>query len=121
IPWVRMTDKNGKVTEYRTSEFKDDPSKYVIRRMDCLDCHNRPAHRFSSPNDAVDRAMEAGRIDHSLPWVKSNAVAVLTQTYSTEPEALEKIAAALREKYSSAPKVASLINEVQRIYSANFF
>jgi nitrate/TMAO reductase-like tetraheme cytochrome c subunit len=121
IPWVRLTDKNGTVTEYRTKDFKDDFNKYVVRRMDCLDCHNRPAHRFSSPNDAVDRALEIGRIDRSLPWVKSNAVAVLTQTYSTEPEALEKIAGALREKYSGAAQVASLISEVQRIYSANFF
>jgi len=121
IPWVRLTDQSGTVTEYRTPSFKDDPNKYVIRTMDCLDCHNRPAHRFSSPNDAVDRAMEAGRIDRSLPWVKSNAVAVLTQNYATEPEALEKISSVLRAKFSGAPQLASLVSEVQRIYSASFF
>jgi nitrate/TMAO reductase-like tetraheme cytochrome c subunit len=60
IPWVRLTDKNGKVTEYRTADFKEDPNHYEIRKMDCLDCHNRPAHQFSSPNDAVDSGNGSG-------------------------------------------------------------
>ncbi len=121
IPWVRFTDPKGKVTEYRTADFNDDPSKHTIRTMDCLDCHNRPAHRFRSPNDAVDQAMAQGKIAPTLPWVKSNAVAVLIQNYSTEPEALQKIASSLRAQYSSAPQLDSLVNEVQQIYRANFF
>jgi hypothetical protein len=121
IPWVRFTDPQGKVTEYRTTDFKDDPAKHTIRTMDCLDCHNRPAHRFRSPNEAVDAAMAAGQIDPALPWVKSNAVAVLIQNYATEPDAMEKISSALRTQYASAPQLASLVNEVQQIYRANFF
>jgi nitrate/TMAO reductase-like tetraheme cytochrome c subunit len=121
IPWVRFTDANGKTTEYRTADFKDDPGKYAIRTMDCLDCHNRPAHRFHTPNDAVDHAMTSGRIDPALPWVKSNAVAVLIQNYSTESEAMEKIASALRARYSGAPQLALLVDEVQQIYRVNFF
>ena len=63
ISWVRKTDANGVVTEYRTPEFKDDPSTHKIRRMDCMDCHSRPAHKVHPPNDAVDLAMATGRID----------------------------------------------------------
>jgi hypothetical protein len=70
IPWVRLTGSNGVATEFRIKDFKDDPSKHEIRTMDCLDCHNRPAHRFRSPNDAVDAALAAGRIDAGIPWVK---------------------------------------------------
>ena len=121
IPWVRFTDPKGKVTEYRTDDFKDDPAKHEVRTMDCLDCHNRPAHRFSSPNDAVDRAMAAGKIDPALPWVKSNAVAVLIQKFATEAEAMDKISTTLQAKYSKAPQAASLVKEVQSIYRANFF
>jgi hypothetical protein len=121
IPWVRFTDPKGKVTEYRTVDFKDDPAKYEIRTMDCLDCHNRPAHQFRSPNDAVDRAMATGRIDPALPWVKSNAVAALIQDYSKEAEAMDKISAALRAQYTGKPQLASLVSEVQQIYRANFF
>jgi nitrate/TMAO reductase-like tetraheme cytochrome c subunit len=121
IPWVRITTTNGGVTEFRTADFKDDPSKHVVRTMDCLDCHNRPAHRFRSPNDSVDAAMAAGRIDPALPWVKSNAVAVLTRPYSTEAEATQKISDDLRARYGKAPKLESLVAEVQQIYRHNFF
>src|SRR5207302_183232 len=107
IPWVRLTDRNGKSTEYRAANFEEDPAKYAMRAMDCLDCHNRPAHRFRSPDDAVDLAMAAGRIDPALPWVKSNVVAALTQTYSTEVEATQTIAESLRSKYAGAPGLAA--------------
>ncbi|MBZ5782384.1 hypothetical protein, partial [Klebsiella aerogenes] len=78
----------GEVTEYRLPGFTNAPASYETRTMDCMDCHNRPSHRFRSPNDAVDLALSLGTIDRKLPWVKSNAVAVLTQTYDTEPHAL---------------------------------
>jgi nitrate/TMAO reductase-like tetraheme cytochrome c subunit len=121
IPWVRTTSRDGKVTEYRDPKFKDDCAKHVIRTMDCMDCHNRPAHDYRSPNDAVDLAMSLNKIDPALPWAKSNAVASLIQTYSTEDEALQKISLTLRSKYPSYPKVDSLVSEVQNIYSHNFF
>src|ERR1035441_6368411 len=68
IPWVRMTNDKGVTTEYRTSDFKGDPSQYRIRRMHCMDCHSRPAHKTHTPNDAVDLAMATGRIDPGSPW-----------------------------------------------------
>jgi len=37
IPWVRMTNAQGVTTEYRDPEFKDDPAKHQIRRMDSMD------------------------------------------------------------------------------------
>jgi hypothetical protein len=122
IPWVRQTDSNGVVTVYKTADFKDENlSKYEIRRMDCLDCHNRPAHKFSPPNDSVDIAMAAGKIDSSLTWIKSNAVAVLTAHYTSEEDALQKISGSLRATYSSYPKLDNLVAQVQGIYKKSFF
>ena len=121
IPWVRFTDPSGKVTEYRAADFKDDPAQHTVRTMDCLDCHNRPAHQFRSPNDAVDRALAAGKIDPSLPWVKSNVVALLVQNYSTESEAMDKISSSLHATYGNALLLGSLVGEVQHIYRDNFF
>lgn len=121
IPWVRFTDATGKAVEFRVPEFKDDLSKHTVRTMDCLDCHNRPAHHFRSPNDVVDLAMAAGRIDPSLPWVKSNVVAALIAPYSTETDAVQKIADTLRLKYPNPPQRDRLVAEVQRIYSNSFF
>jgi hypothetical protein len=46
IPWVRVSNADGTSTIYRSPDFKDEPNPEDIRRMDCLDCHNRPAHRY---------------------------------------------------------------------------
>ncbi|MGN6643485.1 MAG: NapC/NirT family cytochrome c [Verrucomicrobiota bacterium] len=121
IPWVRVTGADGVVTEYRTPKFTNDISGFEIRQMDCMDCHNRPSHRYRSPNDSVNLAMSIGKIDPQLPWVKSNAVAVLVQKYDTEDQALQNIATTLRAKYATAPGVEGLVKEVQTIYQQNFF
>lgn len=121
IPWVRLTNAKGEVTEYRAPDFKDDPSKHAIRRMDCLDCHNRPAHQFRAPNDAVDLAMATGRIDPSIPWVKSNVVASLVQPYSTEDAALLAIEKRLRAAYANTPKVDAVVATAQDIFKKGFF
>ena len=120
IPWVRMTNDKG-VTEYRTPDFTDDPSKYKIQRMDCMDCHSRPAHKVHTPNDAVDLALSTGRLNPATPWIKAKVVAALVQPYNTGKEADEGIARSLREAYPD-PNVANpIINETQEIYHANFF
>ncbi len=121
IPWVRFTDAKGKVTEYKTAEFKDDTSKHQVRRMDCLDCHNRPAHHYLPPNEAVDVAISTGKIDASIPWVKSNVVAALIAPYPTEPEALRKISDSLKTKYPTNPKIDSAIKATQAIFKQNIF
>lgn len=121
IPWVRVTDPNGKVTEYRTEEFKDDVAKYPIRNMDCMDCHNRPSHKFLSPNAAVDRSMAFGRIDPSMPWAKKNVVKALAEPYATREEAQKKIEESLRAAYPTDKRVDALIAETKEIYKVNFF
>ncbi|MBI5395122.1 MAG: NapC/NirT family cytochrome c [Verrucomicrobia bacterium] len=121
VPWVRMIDSQGVITEFRTPEFKDKPETFGIRTMDCMDCHNRPAHNFQAPDVEVDLAMALGKIDRALPFVKKNCVAVLTQSYTAEAEAMQKIATTLSQKYPDDPRVRPVIDEVQRIYRQNFF
>jgi len=121
IPWIRYTNEKGVVTEYRAPNFKDDPAKYPIRTMDCMDCHNRPSHRFRTPNDAVDLALANKQIDPKIPWVKSKVVAVLTKTYATKEEALKKIDAGLRADYPNRSDVGAIIAQAQTIYKDNFF
>lgn len=121
IPWVRVTNEEGEVTEFRSYGFEDDIADHEILTMDCLDCHNRPAHRFETPNDLVDKALYSGRINASLPWVKSNVVHVLTRDYETPDDAMNQIAAYLGETYSGEAEVDRLIVETTRIYEQNFF
>ena len=121
IPWVRMTDPQGVVTEYKTSEFDGNVEKHTIRTMDCMDCHNRPSHIFETPNESVDLSLSLGRLDRSIPFIKQETVDFLTRPYETEEEALQGIATALYDRYPGIPQLKATIAEVQRIYSQNFF
>lgn len=121
IPWVRSTDPQGVITEYRSPKFTNNISGYTIRRMDCIDCHNRPAHRYRSPEDAVNTAMSLGEIDPGLHWIKTNAVYVLAEKYKTEEEATNQIATQLSARYPDEPRIKPTIAAVQQIYRDNFF
>jgi len=121
IPWVKMTDPSGVVTVYQTPGFKEDPAKDRVRRMDCMDCHSRPAHKMRTPNDAVDLALETGRLDPRVPWVKAKVVAALVQPYKTRAEAEQKISDSLRLAYPDPAQANPIIEETQAIYRANFF
>ncbi len=125
IPWVRITDQQGVVTVYHTKTYTNTPAASDVRLMDCMDCHNRPAHKFMSPDDAVDLAMSLPHeIDPQLPWIKTNAVDVLTQPYTNTTQAVEFIATALSNRYPQArndEKFKETITAVQQIYRDNFF
>ena len=121
IPWVRMTDPQGVVTEFRVPDFTNDLTAFTIRRMDCMDCHNRPAHQLQPPNDAINEAISLGKIDRALPLIKSNALYTLTQMYTNETEAAQAIATYLSKQYPNEPRIKSVIDVVQQIYSINFF
>jgi nitrate/TMAO reductase-like tetraheme cytochrome c subunit len=121
IPWVRVTGQDGVATVYRTAEFKGDPDPANIRRMDCIDCHNRPAHRYASPNDAIDEAMDLGKIDAKLPSIKRTSVDLLAKPYSTQDEAVAAIGHALAVKYAGTPGLATTVAAVQAVYRENFF
>ena len=121
IPWVRITDSQGVVTVYHTPKFTNDISQYEIRTMDCMDCHNRPSHRYVPPDKAVNLAMELGQIDRTIPWVKSNAVYAVTCKYKTDDQARDGIATTLAERYPNDPRIRDVIPVLQQIYRDNFF
>jgi len=122
IPWVRITARDtGAVRTFRAKDFKDDPPPAAIRVMDCIDCHNRPAHAYRTPNEAVETEMAIGRISTKLPNIKRAAVEALTRTYADDAQAADGIASFLHQKYPDAPEAAPAIAAVQRIYREDFF
>jgi len=124
IPWVRIIDTQGVVTEFRKPNFTNAVPEDAIRTMDCMDCHNRPAHMYSSPDKAVNLAITLNNIDRTLPSIKSNAVFALTRSYTNETQALQSIATYLAERYPQPElleKRQGAIAAVQKIYSDNFF
>ena len=122
IPWIRTHSlATGEVRVYRTKDFTGEPPAGAIRVMDCMDCHNRPAHAYQTANEAVEMNMALGRINAKLPNIKTTAVKALTQTYPDNDRAAEGIAVALRAKYGAAEDLSTTIAAVQRIYQENFF
>jgi hypothetical protein len=133
IPYVRFKDPNGNVTEYTSKYAEQSPQQLAQmpkRVMDCIDCHSRPTHNFLSPNAALDRALDAGRLDISLPFIKAKGAEVLSKEYQTEDEALRTIASELDNYYKTtfpdlyAAKgdiIKANIAQVQTIFSTFFF
>src|SRR6185369_4221782 len=102
IPWVRAKDSGGHVTEYVLDGQRptaEEVASVEKRRMDCVDCHNRPSHVYVPPDRAVDQAFLAGRLDPSVPYLKREAVAALARPYASTEEALAGIGPGLDEFY----------------------
>jgi|GEM_PF-51092 len=103
IPWVKMTDPEGNEAIFRSDGRPHSAPKPdgQTRNMDCMDCHNRPAHDFLAPADAVDIALREGTIDQMLPFIKREAVAALVHPYPDARSAEDGIAAAITGFYST--------------------
>ncbi len=133
IPYVRVEDLQGRVAEYYAQNSKlskDQIAKSTRRRMDCVDCHNRPTHVFVAPDRAVDQSLAASRLDSSLPFIKQQAVAVLAAGYPNTEAGTQAIADRLHKFYDSKypaisqakqTEISNAVREVQRIYRTTSF
>jgi hypothetical protein len=83
--------------------------------MDCLDCHNRPAHRFAaSPEREVDAAIGAGQISPKIPFIRQQAVRALRGDYASRETALREIDRSIRTAVKAGPANSFEEAEVQR-------
>lgn len=133
IPFIHVKDTQGRITEYASKDApltKEQIEKMPRHRMDCVDCHNRPTHVYVPPDRAVDESLLAGRLDASLPFLKQQAVAVLTGSYSNTEAAMEGIATDLHKFYltkypdldkSKQNEIHNAVAEIQRIYRSTTF
>jgi nitrate/TMAO reductase-like tetraheme cytochrome c subunit len=133
IPWVQMEDSKGNVVEFASKDgalTQDQIDKSTKRKMDCIDCHNRPTHIYTPPDISVDRAMVAGTINQSLPFIKAQGVDALVADYKTQNEASKAIADKINKFYqdkypqiasAKADTVSGAVTELQRIYSTTIF
>lgn len=95
IPYVRVVLPDGSTREYYDITTDYTPEKLggtFLQRMDCTTCHNRVAHRLDTPDTAVDQAMAQGRLDAEIPFLKREAVRLLSAQHTTLDEGLEAIA-----------------------------
>ncbi len=133
IPWVYARGLDGRETVYRSTEnpiVEKDLQHARKRRMDCIDCHNRPTHIYHPAARSVNHLLALGWIDPQLPNIKGIAVKALEGSYGTEEEGLASIKRAIEEFYQkSYPEIVTAkraaieraVNELQTVYSRNYF
>ncbi len=126
---LEMTAPDGTVTVYKNNEEAPEDANHV-RVMDCVDCHNRPTHRYDLPGDGIDRAMSTGLMDKTLPFIKREGLRVLQAGYDSHEAARVQISQDIndfyREKYpeiadEKAAQISAAAAELGEIYSSNVF
>jgi hypothetical protein len=126
IAYVKFTDRAGQVREYFADGVTPDQIALGERRnMDCMDCHNRPAHTFDgTPERGIDHAIARRQIPTDLPFTRKEAVAAVKDEYPSTAAAHAGIEARLRKVYapqSGHPALARMIAGVQDVYGRNVF
>ncbi len=107
--WKRDTIVEVKYTNLSTGEtrvYTDSNAPEIAatavpetRKMDCLDCHNRPSHDYLSPSHFVDNKMTAGEISPEIPEIKSLTMGILVKEFPTKDSALKYIDFKVRSYY----------------------
>ncbi len=143
IPWVKLIAEDGTETIYIDSFAVTPESKGILKdfnlkkinplslsRMDCIDCHNRPSHIFHQPDKMINLQMALGRIDETLPFIKSIAVQTLEFPYTSKQTGIDSIKTFVENFYNinypgiaekKREEIAAAISEIQKIYNRNYF
>jgi hypothetical protein len=132
IPWIKVKRLDGTERIYRITgaEMSDaEAARTGPRRMDCVDCHNRPGHPYNPPDVIVNALLSLKLVDPDLPGIKGMAVEALDAEYASREDAMKGINSTIRDFYKktytawSAEKekaVASSIAALQRSYDRNY-
>lgn len=134
ISYVKYTNiSTGEVTVYRNPDVEISDSIIAAssaRTMDCIDCHNRPSHKYSSPPVYFDKAVLSGMVSKDIPFIKKSAMEVLKNTFPTKDTALMMISEKITNYYKSElsdyfeknrNKVEASVAAIQNAYSQNTF
>ena len=132
IPYVRVVEDDGTVTEYLDIESGLDTQAIdasQLKEMDCITCHNRITHLVKTPEDTVDQLIERGVISPDIPDIRRLAVDAYSQVYDSTAKGLNGIAGiesyyqTYYPKYYAAnqEKIQSAIAALQDAYSQSVF
>jgi nitrate/TMAO reductase-like tetraheme cytochrome c subunit len=129
IPWVSKKNDDGSVTEFNLADSKV-ASTGQRHLMDCIDCHNRAAHSFETPEEALNKDMAMGSPNPSLPFAHKKGLALIKTSYATQAEATEKITSGFEDFYrsqyplvwdSQRTQINQGANSLASIYGRNVF
>ncbi len=134
IAWVRATNKKtGEVTIYQNGANRLSEAEIASlppRAMDCIDCHNSPAHIFHTPDYAIDMAIFLRQIDADLPDIKTLAVSAMAAPYATADDAASGIAGRIEPYYRKThksvydeklPEIRQAVRATRQRFAENIF
>ena len=133
IVQVWLQDEGQEIHYFKkpdNNEAMGAPLLAMARKMDCMDCHNRPTHIFRSADEALDEKMITGAIPPEVPFIKRQALALITAPYETSDAALQSVSRGLKEWYAAnypdfagarKPLLDQAIAGVQQAYRENVF
>lgn len=106
---VELQQADGTVRRYKSEGDPDAAGTATEwRTMDCVDCHNRPTHIYRMPGPEIDAAIQQGKIDRSLPYVRREGLRLLRQSHASHAEARQALAEGLAAYYrENHPEVAA--------------
>ena len=126
IPWVRYVNlQSGDSIIFQDQEEPLEEGQLdtlEIRKMDCMDCHNRPSHNYKPPAFFVNNAMIAGNVPKNLPEIKSLAMEICGDEYESTQEAMDAIKNRVEEFYAdNYPEIdKSLVDKAVKGLQAEF-
>jgi len=138
ILWVGVEQEDGAIKEYfsrdmqlmaQTNFVEEARASGEIRKMDCIDCHNRTAHDIPAPEKLIDQAIHAGLISASIPYIRAESIKILKTKYASMSEALSAIDGLsdyYRENYAEVYTSQAFVFEqtfssLKQIYSSTNF
>jgi nitrate/TMAO reductase-like tetraheme cytochrome c subunit len=95
IPYVRVVEDDGSLTEYldvSSGLTPQDINPADLVEMDCITCHNRITHLVLTPQATVDQLMSRGLISPTIPEIRLRAVNAYGAAYPGNDVALQAIA-----------------------------
>jgi hypothetical protein len=121
IRWIRSTLPDGRTVEYNDVTDPLTPEQIASlpkHTMDCVDCHNRVGHPFTSPWDAADKALANGQLSAGLPYLKEQMMSLLNASYADQATAVAAVAGltdAYKKQYPDvAASQAAAIEQAQK-------
>ncbi len=132
IPYVRVVEDDGSISEYMDIDSEIDPATIdpaELQEMDCITCHNRITHMVYPPRDTVDQLMARGLISPDIPEIRRQAVELYGSVYSTTQAGIDRIGSLVSfyetyypEYYSqNSEKIEMAIAALQDAYSGSVY
>jgi nitrate/TMAO reductase-like tetraheme cytochrome c subunit len=134
ITYVKYTNKTTGVVKIFRNPSNPVTDSLVsassTRLMDCIDCHNRPSHNYSSPTVYFDKAMLSGSASKNIPFFKKAAMGILKETFTDKDTALIKIKESITNYYktnlndyysNNKDLIDKSISAVQKSFADNTF